>query len=242
MDSEINYDDIEHILDQIPDNFSILEETINVEVQKEYFETSATIKKDAEKDSTEQLIEALKDLTISIEEQKLVLQKLALTDQVEAFRAIESFVEHAPVEIKDWTVLALQQSRMMMQTSLLDEQQVFISTGLGGRKNKLRYFLIFPFKKRNNIGDVQKKSLEQELNYFLGRNGSEMEEISFEDDYATATALIPLKAPVAEIIHDTIYECNQLGDYLSDDVIITNIKKFSKEEISDIISKHEKQD
>lgn len=241
MESKINYNNINEVLNNIPDNFKILEETIDIEVQKEYYEASTSIEIEHEKEDPISLIEKLNLPDTNLQTKKTTLQKLAIIDSVESFRAIENFCKSANADIKDWAVLALQQSRMVLHSSLLDEQQIFISTGLGGKNNKLRYFMIFPYKNFEILNNIQKSSLEKELLYFLERNNSEFEEITFYNRFATATSLIPLKAPVTEIIGETIEECNQLGDFLSDDVIITNIKKFNENEIIEIIANHEQQ-
>jgi len=241
MDNDFNYDNIGEILSNIPDNYKILEETIDIEVQKDFYESSKSLEFNAELDAIDILIENLNSTALSVADKKSTLQKLAMIDSVDAFRALEAYSLKPQTELKDWAVLSLQQSRMIMHTSLLDEQQVFISTGLGGKNDKLRYFLIFPFNEIIDINTIQKNSLEQELKYFLGRHGAELEEINFQNGFATGLALIPLKAPVAEIIAETLYECNQYGNFLSDDVIITNIKKFNITEILEIIKNHEQQ-
>lgn len=241
MENDFNYDNIGDILSNIPDNYKILEETIDIEVQKDFYESSKSLDFNAELDAIDILIEKLNNTALSVADKKSTLQKLAMIDSVDAFRALEAYSLDPQTELKDWAVLSLQQSRMIMHTSLLDEQQVFISTGLGGKNDKLRYFLIFPFNEIININTIQKNSLEQELKYFLGRHGAELEEINFQNGFATGLALIPLKAPVAEIIAETLCECNQYGDFLSDDVIITNIKKFNITEILEIIKNHEQQ-
>lgn len=241
MENDFNYDNIGEILSNIPDNYKILEETIDIEVQKDFYESSKSLDFNAELDAIDILIEKLNNAALSVADKKSTLQKLAMIDSVDAFRALEAYSQKPQNELKDWAVLSLQQSRMIMHTSLLDEQQVFISTGLGGKNDKLRYFLIFPFNEVLDVNTIQKKSLEQELKYFLGRHGAELEEINFQNGFATGLALIPLKAPVSDIIAETLLECNQYGNFLSDDVIITNIKKFNITEILEIIKNHEQQ-
>lgn len=234
-----DYNNIAEILSNVPDNYRILEETIDIDVQKEFFESSKDIKIDVE--LTPSLIEQLNSDNLPIEERKITLQKLAMIDSVEAFRAIEAYNLSPEHELKDWAILSLQQSRMVIQSSLLGEQQVFISTGLGGKTNKLRYFLIFPYTVNTSINKVQKNALKNELSFFLNNYEGELEEIIFEHNrFATALALLPLKAAVTDMIKELLEECNQLGNYLSDDAIITNIKKFSNEEIIDILNKYEK--
>jgi len=230
------YENIKGVINSIPENFKILEETIDIDVQKEFFESTKNIKLDPEEDVLDDMIDQLNHTDTSINDCKVLLQKLALIDSVEAFRAIEAFSKNPRKELKEWAILALQQSRMVLQCSLLDEQQVFISTGLGGKEDRLRYYLIFPFNQNiPELTQIQKEALKKELDFFLSKHNGETEFTEFEQKYAAAMTLIPLKAPIPEIIRDILNECNQFGDFLSPDVMITNMKKLSAEEILEII-------
>lgn len=232
------YNNIAEVLNNIPDNFKILEETIDVDVQKDFFESDVDLEFDIEQIPS--LINQLNSESTTIDERKIILQKLAMVDSVEAFRAIETYNLSPDTELKNWAILALQQSNMVLHSSLLDEQQVFISTGLGGKLNKLRYFLIFPYTPNTSINSIQKKALKEELAFFLNKYDGELEEVHFDhDQFSTALALIPLKAEVSKMIKAILEECNQFGEFLSDDAIITNIKKFNNEEIIEIINKYE---
>lgn len=240
MKNKLNYNNIEELLNNLPDNFKILEETIDVEVQKDFFESAQNLDFNTTATDIKALINELNDKSTAIPDIKIVLQKLSMTDSIESFRAIEAFQKDVTEELNDWTILALQQSQMIIQSSLLDEQQVFISTGLGGKNNRLRYFLIFPFVSLIEINDIQKEILEKELGFFLNQYSGQLEKIEFHNGYATAFALIPLDMKASEMIKDILSECNQYGQYLTDDVIITNIKKFNHEEILDILKKYER--
>jgi hypothetical protein len=238
FESEDIYENIKGVINSIPDNFKILEESIDIEVQKEFFESTKNISLDPEMDILNEMISKLNQGNTSIDDCKTLLQKIALIDSVEAFRAIETYTINPRQELKEWSVLALQQSRMVLQCSLLDEQQVFISTGLGGKKDKLRYYLIFPYNLTiHKINKIQKEALQKELDFFLSKHNGETEYTEFEKRYATAMTLIPLKAPIPDIIREVLNECNQFGDFLSPDVMITNMKKLSPDEILKIIDR-----
>ena len=241
MKHKLNYDNIEELLNHLPNNFKILEETIDIDVQKDFFESTKNLNFDPAEAEIDTLIQQLNDQNTKIDDKKIILQKLAMIDSVISYRAIEQFRQNPPPELKDWVILALQQSQMILQSSLLEEQQVFISTGLGGRMDKLRYFLIFPYRSRSELDVLQKETLEKELRFFLNLNEGELEEIEFHTLYATALALIPLTVYAAELIKEVLTECNQYGNYLTEDVIITNIKKFNHEEILEILKKYEQQ-
>jgi hypothetical protein len=241
-DSDDRYENIRDVINNIPDNYKILEETIDIEVQKEYFETSKNISFNTNDDVLSEMIDLLDNHELAVDECKILLQKMALIDSVDAFRAIERYAQHPQPELKEWAVLALQQSNMVLHCSLLDEQQVFISTGLGGKNEKLRYLLIFPFNiETRPISPFQQLSLERELQFFLSKNEGELESVSFEKKYATALILLPLKAPVADLIKEILTECNQLGNFLSHSAMITNMKKFTHEEITQIINDNDEE-
>jgi len=132
------------ILKNNPQNLTIVEEQIDIEIQMEYFKVSRSIKEtnDAAIDVADK--EKLVDEAVSMEEKKQILSQLATLENVEAYRAIEAFynAETDPF-MQSWSALALKESKMMLESSLLDEKQILISTGLGGKKSKLRYFIVF---------------------------------------------------------------------------------------------------
>jgi len=236
FETENIFESIRGALNNIPENYKILEETIDIEIQKEFFESSKNIKIDPELDVLPEMINKLNCSETSVDECKILLQKLASFDSVEAFRAIETYSKSPRHELKDWSILSLQQSKMLLQCSLLDEQQVFISTGLGGKNHKLRYYIIFPFNQNvRRISKIQKEALVSELNFFMAKYDAETESVEFSKRYAAAMTLIPLKAPIPDIIRDILNECNHLGDFLSPDVMITNMKKLTPNEILKII-------
>ncbi len=77
----------------------------------------------------------------SLQVKKEILARLATIEKVECYRVIEAFLEIAEEDLHDWALLALNESRMLLESKILDENQVFISTGLGGKEEKLRYFV-----------------------------------------------------------------------------------------------------
>lgn len=241
MDNELKYNNIEDLINNVSSNFKILEETIDIELQRDFFESSLKIDIKKEERAISELINDMNEETITNDNKKTIIQKLAMMDSVEAFRALENFSKNAPAELKNWTILALQQSQMILQSSLLDEQQIFISTGLGGKDDKLRYFLIFPFNHPGQVNPFQQSTLHKELIFFMEQYDSHFEEIEFLDDFATVLALIPIKTDIQSMIKEILSECNQYGNFLSDNIIITNIKRFNGDEIQDIIKKSEEQ-
>jgi hypothetical protein len=167
---------------------------------------------------------------------KKILTALATSAEVEDFRTIEKLSDSEPdPELKEWTILALQESRMLMQSSLLDEQQVFISTGLGGKGQKLRYFVVFLNQSGGELSAIQKKLLHDELKYALEKSEGELEELTSMIDFTTALVILPITSALRELFQGVIDECNQYGNFLQDDMVITNVKKLNPMEILDLL-------
>jgi hypothetical protein len=241
MDDDLLYRKIQEALDHIPDNFNVLEEQIDVQLQMQYFEFAGKLR---ESEDIGRLIDN-KDILFergtNTEEKKKVLAALASSAEVEAFRTIEKYLKKPDRELKDWAILALQEGRMLLHTVLLDEQQVFISTGLGGKGQKLRYFVVFLNNLGSTLSGMQKKLLHGELKDVLEKNEGELEEFTEMIDYTTAVVILPLKAPLKEIFRGIIDECNQYGNFLKEDMVITNVKKLNPVEIVDLLNQQRNQ-
>ncbi len=242
MDEEFLYKKIQSALENIPENFNVLEEQIDVQLQMEYFEFAGKFRKEEDVDGMIGQKELLFDPVQPADLKKKILVSLAASVEVESFRTIERYLKEPAEGLRDWAILALQESRMLLQSSLLDEQQVFISTGLGGKGQKLRYFVVFMNKGGKELTPMQKKLLRDELNDVLKRNNGELEEFSDMLDYITALVILPLKAALKDIFRGVIDECNQYGNFLKDDMVITNVKRLKPIEIVDILNQQKSLD
>jgi len=238
MEEDNIYKKIQEAISSLPENFSILEEQIDVELQMEYFNYSRDIKT---KFSVELILQHQADLfnpDVPIDEKKSLLVLLAAQEKVEAFRTIEKYAKNPDPELREWSILALQESRMVIQSSLMDEQQVYISTGLGGKEQKLRYFVVFICSENiQEYSAVQRKVIHNELEYGVKNNNGILEEISFEKDLAIALLLLPVKSDIQGVFSSVINECNQYGDFVRPDIIITNVKRMSVDEIRRFINR-----
>lgn len=236
-DNENMYRQIQDAINNLPDNYSILEEQIDIELQLEYFNYAKELKNEFTNDYILERRDDLFDDNFPTEEKKNLLVLLASINKVEAYRAIEKYTKAPVTELKAWSILALQESRMLMQSTFLDEQQVFISTGLGGQGQKLRYFLILRSRDFNTpFTKTQKQLIESELIFSIKKQDGVFEEIEFEDGFAKALLLMPLKSDMQEMFRSFIDECNQYGDFLDEDVILTNVRKIEISEIRDFLN------
>ena len=239
MEEKQFYHNIRKVLDDLPDNFSILEEQIDIDVQMKYFERAQKVRSKLQSDEYFENREQLFLPEISIEQKKEILLSIAVIDDVKAFRTIEKFLNQAEEELKQWAVLAFQESRMLIQSSLLDEQLVFISTGLGGKGQKLRYYVVFINKNRELIlNSVQQKLLKDEVIFELNKHEGEFESMDFSEGFSTVLAMLPLQSDLKQIFRNIIDECNQYGGFLDDDMIVTNVKIMSRNEIIEMLKQN----
>ena len=237
MEEDNIYNDIQRIFDDLPENFNILEEQIDLDIQMKYFEYSKRIKDNKTERNYPEAGVQLYSSDISNETKKEILIELAGVDDVKAYRTIENFLKQSEGEMRSWAVLALQENRMLLQTSLLDEKQYFISTGLGGKDKKLRYYVVFINRERERVlSATQQKLVKDELIFSLKPEKGEFESIDFSEGFSSTQVLLPVTSDIKKVFSNVVEECNQYGDFLEEDMIITNVKILSRTEILDIIN------
>lgn len=234
-DGDNIYDRIQELFGNNPGNVNILQEQIDIDVQIEYFEHSRDFKDELSDDDIISRKDGLFNETMPEEDKKELFVQLASVDQIEAYRAIESYLKSNQSGLIDWAKMALQENRMLLESKLLEENLVFISTGLGGKGLKLRYFIVFLTKEDESINEFRKRILQSELDYQLKRNQAELEQILFEDHWASFLCIVPMQESLKELFYNIIEECNYYGDFLRTNYIITNVKTLTNEEIQGLI-------
>ena len=65
---------------------------------------------------------------------------------------------------------------------------------------------------------------------------AELESIEFVDYFARIIVLIPLQQSVTDLISTVGTECYEYGDFLREQVLITNVRIFSDSEIIDVLT------
>ena len=217
-------------------NFSLMEDPVDMHVQMNYFETSHRLREEF----TEQDMLARKDELfsshLSVENKKTLLVQMASVPSPEIYRILESYSKAPDAELESWAKMALQENRLLLESHLLDDNQVFISTGLGGKGNKLRYFVVLFYREVNDLQPFQQKVVQDEMNYVLQRYQGELETLKFKNKYSTMRVVMPLSSDIAKTFSEGIEECNQFGNFLSSNFIVTNMKELSEEEINEALS------
>ncbi len=217
----------------VSDSFSIVDEPIDLSTQEEYISFSETIDFD-NVDYEEVLMESdrLFDKHTPIESKKRILILLAHLGSPESCRRLEKYVKVSDRNLRDWALLSLKECRTFLESVLLQEEEGFVSTGLGGKDNKLRYYFIVSSKDGLPFSEAHRSILKRGFETISYKYRSEIEEINFEAAYAMIGLLIPMDVAVGEVIEGGISECNKMSEFLLPDYYVTNVKKPTHEKIS----------
>ena len=233
---EIKGDDIQDFLNSMPEDYSVIDSQISIDTQMEYFELSQSLKEKKQVDIDVE-IDILNSENSLIDDKKLALIKLASVDDVDAFRAIEKQIETSDINYKNWVLMAYQESRVLLENTLLDQQKVIISTGLGGKNHKLRYFVVF-YRENDEIFELhQQKIIHNELIYSLEKDNAELENVSFDENFCKMVVLLPLKFQLKDFFKQVIADCNEFGNFLKPYFILTNVKIMDNVEINEALEK-----
>jgi len=213
-----------------------MEDPVDVVTQMNYFEASGRLRGAVKDVDVLSRKDDLFNPRLYIEEKKALLVQLAGIPNPEIFRILENYAKNPDVELIEWSKLALQENKLMLESELLDSRPVFISTGLGGKGHKLRYFVVLLNKSSNGLKPFQQKVVQDEMQYTLQQHDSELEKLNFMQQYTTMRVVVPISSDLTKLFREGIDECNQFGDFLSPDFIVTNMKELSEEEINEAIS------
>jgi hypothetical protein len=230
------YDLLNEYLDIGDTGINILEEKIHPDTQLEYFEYSRDHEKISSLDDMFLYKTEIFNDEISVDREKKILVQLASFNHVEAYRTIERYLQKPGIRLYDWAYMALQESRLLIESKILEESKVLITTGLGGKGFKLRYFIVFFTIDGSHMTKLQKKIIKSELKYTLKRKGAEIEDLIFKDGFACVLSMVPMQIPVKKLFTKILNECNQFGNFLFNDFIITNVKVLSMDEIQELLA------
>lgn len=235
------YEKIREILGGSPGNLKILEQQIDMDLQMEYYDCSRKIREERDEVWAFEHLQYLGEPGYSVDVKKEILARLASIAKVESYRAIESFLSSAEEPLRTWAILSLNESRMLLESKIMDENQVFISTGLGGKDEKLRYFVVLMTRGRSDLSDTQQMVIRNEFDYILKKFDAEAEESNFSGSLATILLLLPMKHSLKSVFKKAIDECNKYGDFLNDDFIVTNVRALSFKEIEEFLERRNDQ-
>jgi hypothetical protein len=225
---------------KIDGHFHVLEQRVPVELQMEYFKYSERMRRDNIVMTEEDFNiykQNLSDSNATAEVKKYALLALAVSHEVRAYRVLEEYVQHPEPDVTNWAYMALMESRISLESELSEKKQIYISTGLGGKGEKLRFYALFLASEHKPFEGYQRQVIEREFAYFLTKEDCEIERLTICDLYVELLFLIPVRADIKTTLDNVITECNQYGNFLSGILTVTNVKELSAEEIAETLEK-----
>jgi len=244
MESINDFESFENYINELGEEYELIDKDIPIKVQMEYFKTAqkAFEKFDSFEENEfniklDEWIEELYNKEAPLDKKKELLVILASLEEVNAYNAIKEFEKTAEGEVKHWAKLALQQSKLTLENSFLDKKKVLIASGLGGKGDKLRYFIVLIKRSPETFTETEKMVVKNELSIALHENNGELEKIYFDDYFVSALVLYDIKKNIIDLLNETIVAINEYGDFIREQFLVTNVKVIPKEEIKETVAK-----
>lgn len=236
-----NQDDLlaklrETLNEQGIDSFHILEDLVPIEEQMEYFRYFEKLRKEDAPFVRDEEVSILFSPHETPERKKRSLSLLASIPDVGAYRSIETY-HSSPLEpeLLHWSSMALVNSRIVLSSDLSGQQQIYISSGLGGHDKKLRFFALFASADRQDFTDLQREIVEREFTFQLEQADVTVEKFDLKANYFTILMLFPFDKDVKTSLNAAVDECNQYGNFLDPKFLFTNVKVLSEGEIEKLL-------
>ena len=220
------------------DSFHILEDLVPIEEQMEYFRYFDRIRRENRSFVRDEEVALLFSPEESVERKKRSLILLASIPDVGAYRSIETY-HSSPLEpeLSHWASMALVSSRIVLSSDLSGQQQIYISSGLGGQDKKLRFFSLFTTIDRQPLTDLQKEIVTREFTFQLEKADVIIEKFEIKANYFTIQILFAFDSDARSCLDAAVNECNQYGNFLDKKFLFTNVKVLSEAEINNLLEK-----
>ena len=231
--------EIRDILESFPEKFNIMERGIKLAVQKEYIELHEKL--EIEEIGGNRMIGGFEKIINESEntlEKKKALISIGHIGTIESYKSLEKIYQHADDELKEWALMAIQENLMSLENYLNNENIGMISTGLGGKGDKLRYYFAVVSKNCEPFTKSQQDIIKNEYESICKENRTEIEKINFSLDYAELIILMPMDVALDTIVARGIIRSNEFGDFISEDYYAANTEIPTTVELQKIINEH----
>ena len=214
---------IEDIINSIPEEFRAIEQGVIDEKYKEYFEIDSRLEGFHTED--EILEEANKwKKSHSIQATKNLLVRLSQLPEVKSYRKIETLItEIENQNLKNFGHICLLQARMFLENSLSDKPIGMITTGLGGKENKLRYNVVL--KSDKEFTESKITELEKIIKQICLKRDSELEHIENLGIFVRIMILVSIEEAIGIVIEDITDRLQ----FIHKEYMCTNVEIFEKE-------------
>jgi hypothetical protein len=168
-------------------------------------------------------LNCIKDIT----PKKAILVQIALHGSIDSYRFLEKYIDRCPKEIQNFTYLCLLSAQRLIENILMeseeDDSKIYVLTGLGGKKNKLRYFLQFFLNKKNINIEAFTYFHKEFIAYLSNENiDIEIENSNYRENTVCFMILLSLEFDIQNVIINFRDYINDTGIFFIEDIYITN--------------------
>lgn len=223
---ENEHEILKDILNSMPDDFRVIEQGINDGAASEYYEVMENLDGFVTEDEVLEQAVAWNE-NVPIKESKELLGWLSETISVEGFRAIERIIDTTTCdEIRQFGYVALRQARLFLENTFSDEPVGFVSTGLGGVGNRLRYHIVLQ-PKTDIFTNEHERTIRQSFDHIGGKRSMEIEEMENRQRYVGVVLLASMDEAIGHIIDDLLGLC----EFVAEGYMSTNVQKINEDTI-----------
>ncbi|KGN84480.1 hypothetical protein [Porphyromonas sp. COT-290 OH860] len=164
-----------------------------------------------------------------------VFASLACTESIAALRAIELVLPELTGSKREWALLAELQLRISIVGDLLGERQVAMTSGLGGSGTLIRINGIVLSRDFAPWLPYQQELMTEELRRCCSEEGGSLEEEIWGECFYIFVVLLPYNSDIMPLIRGYVKQCNEYGQFIQMDCMVTNLQKFTAEDANKLI-------
>jgi len=176
--------------------------------------------------------------TNKIIEIKAILIFIVFHASVESFRFLEQYYKKCSSNVKSFACLSLTKSRLIIESKLYNKEDipVYICSGLGGKEDKLKYFIAYFFQ--NELKTDEFSFLSYEIkNIITEQYSGDIEEINYKHDVIYFFSYIPINQKIKTICEKIREDIATLYKNELKSVFVCNDKKTIQNLLEKIPSK-----
>ena len=193
----------------------VMEDRINPEIFQEFHDLLEEIADELNFESSDDI---RKELVV-----------MARSGTVESYRQIEKITKDTSLSAKehDFAIVALNFCIFKIENYLLGLKADMVSGGLGGKDNRLRYYVAFTGKE--GLMENACKEIEKVFGGILCKYDSILEEVNYHGYYVSLLILGSIDHAIGVVLDEAISGCG----ILSSEYYLTNVEIPSDERIRD---------
>jgi hypothetical protein len=219
-----------------PYKVKVVDLQLDIKTQMEYFGLLSEIFQGANAEALASIPRGKTfDPSVPLEYRKRMLAWLSMSEEVDVLRKLEQYEKCCPEEEKGFVSMCVYQCRTNIEAALLGERHAMVASGMGGEGNKIRYFAALVTVSGQAWSATEQHLLRGELMLACKEQGTVVEQLEFSGRYAKILLLTPITLSPVVVIRNAKNASNELGVFIGQQEVITNISRLSDEELDKIL-------